>query len=293
MSSTKNTTKDKVMDLTAQLNEGIENLFNREDFQAYLRKMAVFHNYSIRNSILIFLQNPEATRCAGYKAWNKLNRQVKKGEKAIKIFCPCKYKMTLEEYEEKKWKVPSYAEVNKNGEFVEYVVFRVGNVFDISQTDGEDIGYERTFGDSGSCDDFERILEILKNVSPVPIKFEEIKREGVNGYFSRTTKDIAISSSLSQIEQLKVIVHEMAHSILHADREVAKKKSRLMRETEAEGVAFVVSSYLGFDSSDSFSYISEWSKDIELFKNCLRTIQSTAHSIISDIEKLVNKDVKE
>ena len=292
--------KDALKDITEQLEKGITDMMNSDDFKKYLTTMSRFHNYSLNNTILIAMQKPDATLVAGFTTWkNKFSRNVIKGEKGIKILAPAPYKTKVpqpvldengkpvfdEKGEEKKEWVP-----------VQVPAFKVVNVFDVSQTDGEplpSIGVDEL---SGNVEEYNNIKDALINISQVPMEFIEIN-SGAKGYFSPSEQKICIQVGMSEAQTLKTMIHELAHSLLH-DKEHQRveglentaDKSRNNKEVEAESVAFTVCSYLGLDTSDySFGYIAGWSSDKELsdLKESLNTIRTTANKVINDIENFL------
>ena len=151
--------KERIKEITEKLEEGVKAVFESDTYKAYLRCMSKFHNYSLNNTLLIALQRPDATLCAGYQAWKRDHgRQVRKDETGIKIFAPCKYKVELEEKDE-----------NGNPKVEERDGFKVVSTFDISQTDGPDlpsIGVSELVGDVGN---YRKLFDALTEICPVPI----------------------------------------------------------------------------------------------------------------------------
>jgi hypothetical protein len=282
--------ENKVQELTKQLEEGIKDLYKSDKYKEYLDVMSRFHNYSSNNIGLILLQKPDASRVAGFNAWKKeFNRFVNKGEKGIGILAPASYKKTIEM--DKIDPITQKPMLNKDGKKVTEKkeitqnYFRIVYVFDISQTDGEplpEIASKLTDEVKG----FDVLFNILKNVSPYPIEYEDIT-SSANGYCDPVNKRIAIRRGMAESQIIKTAVHEIAHAILHSDLKNREKDSST-REVEAESIAYVVSNTLGIDTSSySFGYVGEWSEDKELtqLKLSLDTIQKTAHDLISNIEK--------
>ncbi len=284
---------DKVKELTEQLQEGITQLYQSDRYMDYLRTMSKFHNYSANNCLLIALQRPDATAVAGYRAWEtKFNRHVKKGSNGIAILEPAPWK--------KKVKQAVYDEAGKpilgpDGEpikqEVEYMVqsFKVGHVFAYEDTEGEPLP---TMVDlvTQEVKDYDRTMEILQKISPVPIHLHEINN-GSNGYYHHVTRDIHVRNDLPQGQTVKTTIHEMAHALLH-DKVIGEDQEANQREREvcAESCAFVVCNYMGLDTSSySFGYIGGWSKGHELkeLQAKMELIRKTANTIISGIESEV------
>lgn len=281
--------ENKVQKLTKQLEEGIKDLYKSDKYKEYLAVMSKFYNYSSNNIELIFLQKPDASRVAGFNTWKKeLNRFVKKGETGIGILAPATYKKTIEV--NKIDPITKKPELNKDGKKIiekkeiTQSYFRVVYVFDVSQTDGEPLP-EIASKLTDDVKDFDDLFNILKNVSPYPIEYEDIN-SSANGYCDPVNKRIAIRRGLAESQTIKTAIHEIAHSILHSDIK-NKERDSSTREVEAESIAYVVSNTLGIDTSSySFGYVGAWSKDKELtqLKSSLDTIQKTSHDLISKID---------
>ena len=284
--------KDKnkfVEDITVRLENGIKNVFESDKYKKHLLVMSKFWNYSFNNQILITMQNPNATFVKGYKSWqNEFERTVKKGEKGIKILAPFTYKKTLEEIKlDEKTKIPLQ---NENGDLikeekqVELTGFKTVTVFDISQTAGKEIENLHLIEElKFNVENFNSLFNTLKEISPVPVNFENIEN-GAKGYYHTKEDRIAIKSGMSEAQTVKTLVHEIAHAKLHKDTD----KESDVKELEAESTAFVVCSYFNIDTSDySFGYLAKWSSDRELstLKSSLDTIQKTSKELIEDIEK--------
>ena len=285
---------DRMKEITDKLETGIMDLFESDRFQAYLDTMARFHNYSFNNTILIAMQGGQLV--AGYNKWrDEFHRNVKKGEKGIKIFAPAPYKVKKE--------VPKLDEQgqpvkDKDGNTVteqkeiQVPAFKIVSVFDVSQTEGEplpSLGVEELAGDVERYQDFFKALE---QTSPVPMAFEDIPG-GSHGYYHLTEKRIAIQENMSELQTLKTAIHEIAHSQLHAiDPEApaieqADRPDSRTREVQAESVAYTVCQHYGLDTSDySFGYVAGWSsgKDLKELRASLETIRATAHELITTID---------
>ncbi len=295
------TEKQKVQEITEKLEQGIKELFESEKYKIYLNTMSKFHNYSFNNTILITMQNPDATLVAGFKAWKKnFQRHVKKGEKGIRILAPAPYK--LKEEQEKLDPETREIMLDEQGkpimEEVEVTIpaFRAVSVFDVAQTEGKELPELEVKELSDSVEDYENFMQALTEVSPVPIEFEEIEGDA-KGYFSQSTHRIAVQEGMSQSQTLKTAIHEVAHAKLH-DREInqgiedAEFKDRNTKEVEAESIAYTVCQHFGIETSDySFSYIAGWSsgKEMTELKSSLDTIRRTASEIITGIEHELSK----
>ena len=289
--------KQQMKEITERLEQGVKDIFTSEMYTTYLRTMAKFHNYSFNNTLLIAMQRPDATLVAGFNAWkNKFNRYVKKGEKGIQIIAPAPIKEVEER--EKIDKDTGLAVLNENGEpemeRVEYVVpcFRVTTVFDVSQTDGEPIPSLEVNELTASVKDYALLTAAIEQVSPVPMRFDEIEGEA-KGYYSDADKEICIQVGMGESQTIKTMIHEVAHAMLHNSdfmKQNGEEKDRLTKETEAESIAFTVCSALGIDTSDySFPYVASWAsgKEMKELKDSMDTIRLTAADFLEKLETAV------
>ena len=285
---------ERMKEITDRLETGIQELFESERYKAYLTTMSKFHSYSFNNTLLIAMQGGQLV--AGYNKWrDDFHRNVKKGEKAIKILAPAPFKAKKEV---QKLDAQGRPVMGKDGKPVTEVqeiqvpAFKIVSVFDVSQTEGEplpSIGVEEL---TGSVERYGEFFKALEQTSPVPIGFEDIPG-GSHGYYHLTEKRIAIQEGMSELQTLKTAIHEIAHSKLHAiDPEApaieqADRPDSRTREVQAESVAYAVCQYYGLDTSDySFGYVAGWSsgKDLKELKASLETIRATAHELITTID---------
>lgn len=285
---------ERMKEITDRLETGIQELFESERYKAYLTTMSKFHSYSFNNTLLIAMQGGQLV--AGYNKWrDDFHRNVKKGEKAIKILAPAPFKAKKEV---QKLDAQGRPVMGKDGKPVTEVqeiqvpAFKIVSVFDVSQTEGEplpSIGVEEL---TGSVERYGEFFKALEQTSPVPIGFEDIPG-GSHGYYHLTEKRIAIQEGMSELQTLKTAIHEIAHSKLHAiDPEApaieqADRPDSRTREVQAESVAYAVCQHYGLDTSDySFGYVVGWSsgKDLKELKASLETIRATAHELITTID---------
>lgn len=216
-------------------------------------------------------QMPTLSIPASYTTWKEQGRWVKKGEKALTILCPVTRKVNDEKTGEEKILTSFYARAC---------------IFDVSQTEGKPIPSvcERLSGDLND----HSTLDILADISPVPVVFKPIPQADLNGYFSNNDLEICVDSDMSEVMQCKTLVHEIAHAFLHCKGGTEEKADQHTREMQAESISFTVLNYLGIDSSCySFGYIGGWSKDKTLpeLKASMEIIRETSDMIISEIEK--------
>ena len=262
-------------ELTQMLQTGLEEYATSEKYRNLLRVMSLFHNYSANNCLLIALQCPHASYVAGYTSWrNNFHRQVKKGEKAIRIISPVKYKKKNEEDEEE-----------------ERIGFKSASVFDISSTVQIDSMEPVTIGVEdlqGHVENYKDFLDAFQSVSPVPVDFRLFDGDA-RGYYSDTEKIIVIQDGMTERQSVKTLVHEIAHAMLHTKEKLQEhKKDRKQKELEAESVAYVVCEHFGFYSEDySFPYIVGWGGTgfQDILKESMSTIQKTADEIITGVNQ--------
>ena len=285
---------ERMKEITDRLETGIQELFESERYKAYLTTMSKFHSYSFNNTLLIAMQGGQLV--AGYNKWrDNFHRNVKKGEKAIKILAPAPFKAKKEV---QKLDAQGRPVMGKDGkpvievQEIQVPAFKIVSVFDVSQTEGEplpSIGVEEL---TGSVERYGEFFKALEQTSPVPIGFEDIPG-GSHGYYHLTEKRIAIQAAMSELQTLKTAIHEIAHSKLHAiDPEApaieqADRPDSRTREVQAESVAYAVCQHYGLDTSDySFGYVAGWSsgKELKELKASLETIRATAHELITTID---------
>ena len=294
---------EKVKEITDKLEAGIHDLMESDRFKDYLKCLSCFHNYSMRNTILIAMQKPDATYVASYTAWkNQFGRQVKKGEKAIRILAPAPYRkrMEVDVIDPHTGKNRVNADGTKMTVEKEILVpaYKVVNVFDISSTEGPPLPSIGVGELTANVRQYDLLLEALKRSCPVPIGFEDIS-SGAKGYYHTAEKRIALQKGMSQAQTIKTLVHEMAHQKLHSltpeeMREAEVKLTRNAKEVEAESVAYTVTNaflqrgYDGLDTSDySFAYVAVWSqgKDLPELKTSLDRIRKAADEMITAIDE--------
>jgi antirestriction protein ArdC len=254
----KEITKNATEQLVTALQQG-----HSEALTSYLKAIGRFHRYSLHNVLLIAMQKPNASYVAGFRTWNELGRFVKKGEKGILILAPivrCKTENSD----------------NDEKESSRIAGFRAAYVFDVTQTDGQDlpqIGI--VHGDPSEYSDGLRKFAAQQNIL---IEYsEEIAPARGTSYGGR----IALLPGQSSAEEFSTLAHELAHELLHrGDRR--EQTSRKVRETEAEATAFVVCHAIGLETgSAAADYIQLWSGDKEMLTNSLTYIQKAASQMLA------------
>ena len=251
--------------------DGVKHCFTEGNFRAYLDTISKFHDYSLRNCMLIAWQMPEASLVAGYTDWQKkFKRHVKAGEKAIKILAPTTCKRTVKDTDE------DGNEIEKTVEFRRY---RIVPVFDYSQTEGEELP---TICKPLTAEvaDYEAIKGKLESVAGIPVTYEPIDT-GANGYYDVKRNIIVVKENMPQAQTIKTLAHEIAHSILHND--VFCAIPREIKEVQAESVAYMVCKALGIDTDDyTFEYVASWSmQDINKLTEQMDIVRKTSDAIIS------------
>lgn len=288
--------------LAEHLKEGMKNYLDSEQFKSFLDMMSKFHNYSLNNIHLLKMQNPNVSRVASFNKWKTdFDRTVKKGSKALKIWVPYQVKTKIPVNQKELSFSPSENEMEEKE--VTVTRFKLGNVFDVSQTEGKELpkAINELTGDVKDYEDLYRAAKAVSIDNQVPISFEEIKRESANGYYSPDENRIVISKGLKGQEHiLKTIFHEMAHSDLHRGTNAQYGDDQYRKqELQAESVAYVVANHFGFDTSSySFGYLAIWAKDKNGFEDMveqLQVVQKEAKSLIdrmdAKLELVKNKSI--
>ncbi|MDD3228623.1 MAG: YodL domain-containing protein [Oscillospiraceae bacterium] len=298
------TNKDRLKEITASIEDGIKDLFQSEKYKQYLSTMSRFHKYSVNNTMLIYMQKPDATLCAGFNKWkDQFERNVMKGEKGIKIIAPTPFKKKIEM---KKLDPDTHlpmldadGKIITEEKTIQIPMYKVVSVFDVSQTDGKPLP-ELAANLTGDVQNYEVFIEALRRSAPVPISVEPMAAN-MDGFFSPDEQRIAVREGMSEVQTVSATVHEIAHSKLHnyekeneqttAGDETAapvKPKSRESEEVEAESISFAVCAYYGISTGEnSFGYIATWSRDKELpeLRASLETINKTASGLITEIDR--------
>jgi len=265
--------QDKIKAALDRIEDGLAAINSDENWLSYLCFQSKFYNYSFRNTMLIYLQNPQATYVKGYKAWNLLGRYVKKGSKGLSILAPCfrtKHDVGQEEEEKKCEKVISG--------------FRVTYVYDIADTDGSDEYLPVLVkGLTGNSETQQKLYEKILEVISKEYQVTEVMGIAAKGSYNRETGKICVRGDLDYLQKIKTLLHEYAHAIdfkLHPESDVKHNQ----RELIAESVAYVVSENLGLDTgSYSISYINTWMGDKDGLKSIADTVQKISAQIINNL----------
>ena len=278
-------TTDKARSLTEQIEASVNQLATETDearqselFQSWLNAMAQFSHYSWNNQLLIAFQRPAASsgQVAGFNAWRKLGRHVKKGAKGIAILAPCVHRKKADDTKEDS---PTVKRLSG---------FKTAYVFCESDTDGEPLPALTYGAESGGEELLTRLEWVTEEDLNIVLDYEEIKEDGVEGYSAGGR--IVIRTSLSPTAKAGVVVHELAHEILHKrDKQPdAVTKNRQQRELEAEAIAYVVMRHFGIEHV-ACNYLATYKIDSTQLKQSLQTISTTAKFLIAAIDPQLNQ----
>ena len=286
----KQSNKDRLKEITDSIEKGIQELFQSEKYRQYLRTMSRFHKYSVNNTMLIYMQKPDATVVAGFNKWrDQFGRNVLKGEKGIKIIAPTPYKKKIEEakldpdtklpmldadgkaiMEEKEIKIPMYKPVT---------------VFDVSQTEGKPLP-QLAADLTGSVQNYDIFMEAVKRSAPVPVFMEDMT--GMDGYYDDENRRIAVRTGMSEVQTVCAAIHEIAHSLLHsrskeANEVTASWKVVMVSEggtkhdfssgfkTEAEAKHFAEAENWRYLDENRFEWRLEVEEDLSAVKTVARS----------------------
>lgn len=275
--------------LNNHLKEGVKQYLDSEHYKNYLDKMSQLNNYSSRNIQLILSQNPNASYVASYNKWKKeFERNVKKGEKALKVIAPIAHIKKDSE---------GNPLLDQDGKPQTYVTFKTESVFDVSQTEGKDLPkllqpVKENLSDLDYANLY-RSLKIIANENQVHVRFDQLENEA-KGYYSSKNNEIVIRKDMGKAQIIKTFLHETAHSELHhANHPQRENLTYSNAELQAESVAYVVASYYGMDTSDySFGYLADWSNDKKALTDLeaqLDIVNKEARDLIQRIDSHLEK----
>lgn len=299
----KQANKDRMREIVDSIENGIKELFESDKYRQYLSTMSRFHHYSVNNTMLIYMQRPDATHVAGFNKWrDQFGRNVLKGEKGIRIIAPTPYKKKVEEIKtDPETNAPVLDADGKaiiEEKEIRIPMFKVVSVFDVSQTAGKPLP-QLAADLSGNVQQYEVFMEALRRASPVPMEIKPVARD-TDGFFSIKAQSITIRAGMSEVQTVCAAVHEIAHAKLHDYEHMTEladdgetilvpgEKSRNTEEVEAESISYAVCQYYGIETGEnSFGYIATWSKGKELkeLRASLETINKTASELITDIDR--------
>lgn len=270
--------KNEMNNAIEQINLGVQSVF-KTTFKDYLNFISSFHKYSVNNLILIYIQNSKATMVASYKDWEKKGRHVKRGEKGIYVIVPTPVKIeTLDE----------------TGELLEKTImrFKKGYVFDISQTEGEDVPTlckelsDSTITNTNKLN-LESIFKVLENITGFDIEYGEMLGSE-SGYCSPIEKKIVLKKNTSTLQTFETLIHECSHALnIEKNLKNKSKEEKANEEIIAESVSYVVLKHFGYDTNTHcFEYIASWSQDKKQneLKSVLENIRSNSNILIDALE---------
>jgi hypothetical protein len=262
--------REHLENLHAQLTEGVERLATSEGWKHYLTLASRLHHYSAHNTLLILMQRGDTQAVAGYRAWQQMGRQVRKGSQAIWILAPNKYKIESEN-----------EETGENNTTFALRGFRPAGVFAIEDTDGPELPKPALLTGEAPAAVWDGIMELLQQpgytVSREPIESR------ANGDTDPATKRVRVDSRLSPMQALKTLVHEWNHvSLGHVESIEEYRLHRGLQEVEAESATYVTMGALGFDTSAySFDYITGWANgDPKLLMATAERVITAAHGTV-------------
>ncbi|WP_161980486.1 PBECR4 domain-containing protein [Streptococcus sp. S784/96/1] len=270
--------------LREHLRHGMRQYMNSDQYKVFLNTMAKFHDYSSNNVLLMLAQNPEISHVASYQKWKTdFDRQVKKGEKGLKIWIPFTVKLKDEHGQPK---------LDENGQEMTFTRFKFGTVFDVSQTDGKSLP-KAIYNLDNDVLDYQNLYRATRYVSEqngVSISFEQLPNSSANGYYNPVENNIVLADKqMSEAQIMKTLFHEMAHADLHRKGTTDRRTPDYAKqELQAESIAYVVASHYGIDTSSySFAYLANWARHpegLKDFEDQLKVVQAEAKSLINRID---------
>ena len=266
-------------EITEKLEQGVQKALDSYEYKNWLSFCSKFHNYSLNNQLLIYLQKPDATQVAGFTKWKQLGRFINKNEKGIMIISPTPYKKQIEVE-----KIVDGESVTETEEHT-FLNFKKAYVFDVSQTHGKELPEFKPELLTANVNNYDTLKDILIEISDVPISYANLN--GPNGYYMPFTNEIKIQNDLPETQTLKTMVHEIAHSIVDNPASEYSKADRSTKEVRAESIAFIVCDHLNLDTSDyTFKYVAGWThgNDTKTLKENMEVIKSVSDNLINKID---------
>lgn len=269
---------DKVKEVYDKLVKGVESFRNTEEYIKFLKFAKNFHNYSFSNKVLIFSQFENATQVMGYKKWQTVGRYVKPESKGIQIFCPMILKRKVKVKDETG---------NETEEEENYLRFRPGYVYDISQTEGKEVPKSPSVLNSNTRQD---LLEKLICFSPVPVSYKKLS-PGHYGYYNLQNKCIVLNEKMSIDDKVSTLLHELTHALYD---DFNYQENRELSEVFVESVSFIVADYFDLDTSlCSFKYVNNYANnDVKIVIDLGTKIQETAKTFIEKLEFEFSKNLE-
>ena len=273
---------DKLQAAHDKLQEAVAEIVSGDEWKRMLQVAAKFHKYSFNNHLMIFLQRPDATVVAGFNRWKSLGRFVKKGEKGIGIFAPCRYKTKVETDDGDEQTVQQIRG------------FRVVHVFDISQTEGDELPDLDAVRPKLLDSDAPKGIwdALVTKASAAGFEVIRNRRGNENGYCDFSSKQIAVRPDVAPAQAVKTLIHELGHALLHSEE---LPRSKEVAEVEVESVAYIVCDAIGLDSGDySFAYVARWADgSTDLLKETGEKVIACARQILASLEFSAENGVME
>ncbi len=269
---------DKLRAAHNKLQDAVAEIVSGDDWKQMLKIASKFHRYSFNNHLMIFLQRPDATVVAGFNRWKSLGRSVRRGEKGIAIFAPCRYKTKVE------------TDIGEEQTVQQIRGFRVVHVFDISQTEGDDLpDLDAVRPKLLDADAPEGIWDALvSQANEAGFEVVRNRRGSENGYCDFSSKQIAVRPDVAPAQAIKTLIHELGHALLHSEE---LPRSKEVAEVEVESVAYIVCDASGFDSGDySFAYVARWPDgSSDLLRDSADRAITCAKGILASLESLAKR----
>ena len=270
-------TQKKIQEALTKIDEGLDQINSNKEWLHFLTFQSMFYNYSFNNTILIYMQKPDASYVKGYNAWKNLGRYVRRGERGIAILAPCFKRVdsqqdaALTDEEKEKSKV--------------LCGFRVCYVYDIQSTDGNDEMLPTLVrGLNGSSEEILSHLALLRSHVEKTYPIVDTQGTSEKGSFNLATKKISIRSDLDDLQRLKTLIHEYSHALDFEANPIGEgeNEKRNQRELIAESCSFVVCHALGLDTNGySIPYLQTWLNDKDEIKQLASSIQQISSKILN------------
>lgn len=271
-------TQKKIQEALTKIDEGLDQINSNKEWLHFLMFQSMFYKYSFNNTILIYMQNPDASYVKGYNAWKNLGRYVRRGERGIAILAPC-----FKRVDSQKDASPTDAEEKEKGRVL--CGFRVCYVYDIQSTDGNDEMLPTLVrGLSGTSEEIQSHLASLRSHVEKTYPIKDTLGTSEKGSFNLATKTISIRSDLDDLQKLKTLIHEYSHALDFEANPIGEgeNEKRNQREIIAESCSFVVCHALGLDTKDySLPYLQTWLNDKDEMKQLASTIQQISSNILN------------
>lgn len=275
--------QQQLADIRQKVRDGVKEVFSSDRYAQYLQAMSRFHTYSFRNTMLIFLQNPNATHVAGYDRWKSLGRNVNKGEKGIQILAPAKYTKVVEVTHDPDGKPLAKPEQRE----MTLTRFKPTYVFDLSQTSGRELSQPAHPWTDDHYEYKKLLAAAAKKIFPYQVQLRHSMPRRIDSRCDHESKTIFLREGISDMRTFQTLVHEISHMTMHPSKSVDKQQ----REFQADSVAYVVCRHFGIDGSQyslgSFRYVAAWAdaQKLDVLEQTLFEIEAGAQTLIHRLEQ--------